>query len=93
MKFTSWEEINQIINPDLDYESQCKKLKELFGKTTMIVVSRPGINQEGNKAMVHTTIMYSDPDREFGGYSWSGYYIFYIKKNGQWERADFVALG
>ena len=93
VKFVSLEEINQIMNPNLDYKSQCEKLEQLYGKTAMFVASRPGISQDGNKAMIYTTIIYSYADHQFGDYYWSGYYTFFAKKNGKWEIVDYVRLG
>ncbi|MDR2146597.1 MAG: hypothetical protein LBE91_09095 [Tannerella sp.] len=92
VQFASLEKVHQILDSHLEDRDQSEKLKQLFGKTMMIVVSRPGIGHDGTKAMIYLALMFSEAD-EFGIYGPSGYYIIYGKKNGNWKIIDYVLFG
>lgn len=92
ISFTKQEDAKQFLNSELDDEGQSKKLGELLGDITVTVISRPGFNEEHNKALVYIAIMRSAPD-EWGLYGIGGGYYIYEKTADGWELLDMVLLG
>jgi len=92
ISFTKKEDAKQFLNPELNDETQSKKLGELLGNITVTVISRPGFNEEHNKALVYISVMRSTPD-EWGSYGKGGRYYIYEKTADGWGLLDIVGLG
>ena len=92
ISFTKQKDAKQFLNPELDDEAQSKKFGQLLGDIAVTVISRPGFNEEHNKALVYIATMRSTPDK-WGSYKKSGMYYIYEKTADGWELLDIVVLG
>lgn len=92
INFTTQEDARQFLNPELDDEAQSKKLGELLKVRGITVISRPGFNEEHNRALVYISTMSSVSD-EWGSYTRGGYYHVYEKTADGWKLLDIIIFG
>lgn len=93
IQFTSLEQAEAYTNPKLNAEEQAKVLFDFFGKSGIVLISRPGFNKDRTRAIIYVSYKASYMNEHAFNYNRGGTYYIYEYTDKGWKYKDSVLLG